>query len=159
MIELLLEAERAMSLGRTDRADRLFRQAADADPRNSIAVVGLARVALERGDEAGALALARRALEIDADNPAARRLADRLVEVMTYRGKGPAAEEAKEDAAADATTGSAVTPPADPASATPAEATDPAPARGSGVVSAPDGTAAPASAPERRGLLHRLLGR
>lgn len=89
MIELLLEAERAMSLGRTDQAERLFRQAADADPRNSIAVVGLARVALEHGDETGALALARRALEIDADNPAAQRLADRLVEVMAYRNEGP----------------------------------------------------------------------
>jgi tetratricopeptide (TPR) repeat protein len=92
MIELLLEAERAMSLGRTDQAERLFRQAADADPRNSIAVVGLARVALEREDEAGALALARRALEIDADNPAAQRLADRLVEVMAFRGEAPPAD-------------------------------------------------------------------
>jgi len=92
MIELLLEAERAMSLGRTDQAEHLFRQAADADPRNSIAVVGLARVALEREDEAGALALARRALEIDADNPAAQRLVDRLVEVMAYRGEASPAD-------------------------------------------------------------------
>lgn len=95
MIELLLEAERAMSLGRTDQAERLFRQAADADPRNSIAVVGLARVALEREDEVGALELARRALEIDADNPAAQRLADRLVEVMAYRGEAPGAPPAE----------------------------------------------------------------
>jgi len=107
MIELLLEAERAMSLGRTDQAARLFRQAADADPRNSIAVVGLARVALEHGDEAGALALARRALEIDADNPAAQRLADRLVEVMAFRGEtlpadAPGAADARETPSADA---------------------------------------------------------
>jgi tetratricopeptide (TPR) repeat protein len=129
MIELLLDAERAMSLGRTDQAERLFRQAADADPRNSIAVVGLARVALEHEDEAGALALARRALEIDADNPAAQRLADRLVEVMAYRGEAPQADA---PAASDAPEA----PPAD------AAATTEAPTK-----------------PERRGLLRRFLRR
>jgi hypothetical protein len=89
VIEILLAAERALSVGLVDQAERLFRQAADGDPRNSIAVVGLARVALDRGDEAGALQLARRALEIDQDNPAARRLVERLVEVAAYRGGAP----------------------------------------------------------------------
>ena len=46
-------------------------------PRNSIAVVGLARVALERADDAEAYRQARRALAIDPENVAARRLADR----------------------------------------------------------------------------------
>lgn len=91
MIELLIEAERALSLGRIDRADQLYRQVADADPRNAIAVVGLARVALERCDDLGAYLLARRALAIDPENDAARRLAVRLEEVLATRGE-PVAE-------------------------------------------------------------------
>ncbi|MDH4141893.1 MAG: hypothetical protein OEV61_04720, partial [Chloroflexota bacterium] len=87
MIELLLEAERALSFGRVDRAEQLYRQVADADPHNSIAVVGLARVAVERTDDLGAYMLARRALAIDPENDAARRLATRLEEVLATRGE------------------------------------------------------------------------
>jgi thioredoxin-like negative regulator of GroEL len=86
MIEVLIEAERAMSFNLIDRAETLYRQVVAADPRNAIAVVGLARVALERGDEPGALALAREALAIDPENDKARRLAERLEEVLRTRG-------------------------------------------------------------------------
>lgn len=86
MIELLLQAERALSAGLTDQAERMYRQAAAADPRNSIAVVGLARVALERADDAEAYRMAQRALGIDPENVAARRLVDRLEEVYAHRG-------------------------------------------------------------------------
>ena len=82
MIELILQAERALSVGQLEQAERLYRRAAEADPRNSIAVVGLARVALDRGDDRGAYTLARQALDIDPENAAAQRLADRLDEVM-----------------------------------------------------------------------------
>ena len=87
MIELLLEAERALSFGRVDRAEELYRQVAASDPRNSIAIVGLARVALERADDLGAYMLSRRALVIDPENEAARRLAVRLEEVLATRGE------------------------------------------------------------------------
>lgn len=87
MIEILLEAERALTAGRLDQAERLYDQAVTADPRNSIAVVGLARVALERGDERRAHALATSALSIDAENVAARRMATRLEEVFATRGE------------------------------------------------------------------------
>ncbi len=90
MIELLLQAERAMSVGLIDRAEVLYAQVADTDPQNSIAVVGLARVRLERGDEAGALELARRALAIDPENAAAARMVERLEEVLAYRGEAAA---------------------------------------------------------------------
>ena len=87
MIELLLQAESALSLGLLDRAETLYQQVASADPRNSIAVVGLATVALERRDEAGALGLARQALTIDPENGAAQRLVERLEEVLQFRGE------------------------------------------------------------------------
>lgn len=87
MIELLLAAENALALGLVDQAERTYLQVLASDPRNGIAAVGLARVALERGDEAGAIRLARNALEIDPENAAARRMIDRLEEVARFRGE------------------------------------------------------------------------
>jgi len=101
VIEILLQAERTLAVGRLDEAERLYRQAADADPRNSIAVVGLARVALERDDEPGAYRLARRALTIDPENVAAQRLTQRLEEVYAYRGQSIAALADEREAAAE----------------------------------------------------------
>ena len=84
-----------------DRAETLYKQVANADPRNSIAVVGLARVTLDRGDEEGALTLARRALEIDPENDAAIRLVARLEEVLDYRHESAAAALGLEEPAAE----------------------------------------------------------
>ena len=107
MIELLLQAERALSMGLVEQAERLYRQAADADPRNSIAVVGLARVALERGDDVLAWREAKRALTIDPENAAAQRMVDRFEEVWRYRGQPiPAAAVGAMSGAASGAAGS-----------------------------------------------------
>lgn len=74
MIELLLVADRLLAAGNLDRAERIYRQVADADPRNAIAVVGLARVAEARGSRESATELAARALAIDPEDQAAQRL-------------------------------------------------------------------------------------
>lgn len=87
MIEILLQAERELTMDRLDQAERLYWQAIEADPRNAIAVVGLARVAIERGDDRTAYAFAVQALGIDPDDAVALRLEARLAEVMAARGE------------------------------------------------------------------------
>ena len=87
MIELMLEAERAMAIGLLDNAERMYRQVVAIDPRNSIAMTGLARVALERGDQRGAYTFARRALALDPENPIASHLSQRMAEQMRNRGE------------------------------------------------------------------------
>lgn len=137
MIEPLLQAERALATGLLDRAEALYAATLEADPRNAIATVGLARVALERGDEEGALRLGRAALAIDPGDLVAQRLVSRLDEVGEFRaGRRP--------------------PGPGPADTMPAAA--PAPADAS-AADAPGDVAPPAPAPRRRGLLARLLGR
>jgi predicted Zn-dependent protease len=114
MIELMLEAERAMGIGLLDNAERLYRQVVAIDPKNSIAVTGLARVALERGDERGAYTFARRALALDPDNPMASHLSQRMAEQMRNRG-----ESLPDDPTADITSAVA-SEPAAPGSTPPA---------------------------------------
>jgi uncharacterized protein HemY len=140
MIEQLLEAERALSVGLLDQAERLYRSVADHDPLNSIAVVGLARVALERGDDRLAYVESRRALAIDGDNQAAQRMVLRLEEVMRERGEKPPEVGAAEGAAA-----------AQPAP----------PSHSKAAATAPTGPTETPGAPgtARRSLVDRLLGR
>ena len=87
MIELLLQADRTLTMGLVDQAERLYRQAADADPLDAIAIVGLAKVAIERGDDERAWGLAVRALEIDPENSSAIRLEARTAEILAVRGE------------------------------------------------------------------------
>ncbi len=74
MIELLLAADRLLAEGSLDRAERIYGQIAESDPRNAMAVVGLARVAVARGQLAEAGATVRRALAIDPDDALAQQL-------------------------------------------------------------------------------------
>lgn len=143
MIELLLEAERAMAFERIDRAEQLYRQVAAADPRNVIAVVGLARVASERGDDLGAYLMARRAMTMDPENDAARRLAIRLEEVLATRGE-PVAEPMPPPPAATV------------AAEVHAEVADPERPDAAPSVSPAGDTP---DVPRRRSMLGRLLGR
>lgn len=136
MIELLLQAERSLAVGQVDAAERMYRQTVDNDPRNSIAVVGLARVALERNDDRTAYRFARQALDIDPDNIAAQRLATRLAEVMLHRGEQPPADGVTPPAPTPAITA----PPETAAAATPAPRS-------------------PKPTPRRRSLVRRILGR
>jgi tetratricopeptide (TPR) repeat protein len=158
VIELLLQAERALEMGRIDAAENLYHQVADNDPRNAIAVVGLARVALERGDETSALGLARRALVIDPENAAAGRMVARLEEVLAYRGEAlPPRTEAEPAPAEVATAPAEVAAEASAAPVEPrveAEPTPPAEA-----LIAPLAEAPTTPAPRRRSWLDRLLRR
>jgi len=169
VIEMMLEAERALAVGLLDQADRLYGQVVAADPGNAIAVVGQARVALERGDQAGAYTLARRALSIDPDNPMARHLAMRMSELLRGRGEpvpadptratppvgsGTPPTQATRPGAPTAVTTLATHPAAPRAPSGPGGPTSGAPAR-------PDDRSAPpaGSPPPRPGLLDRLLRR
>ena len=147
MIELLLQAERALANGLVDHAERIYWQAVEADPRNSIAIVGLARVAIERGDDQGAYVLGLRALAVDGENQAAHRLVDRLAEVMTHRG----------ESLPDPPDGPLVAPDRQGGDR-PAVAMNPVPEPSPSAVPPPP--SAPAPAPSRRpGLFRRLLRR
>jgi tetratricopeptide (TPR) repeat protein len=145
MMELLVEAERYLGLGLLDQAERLFRQVAEADSKSSIAAAGLARVALERGDDATAYAWGRRAVAIDPENPAAHHLVLRLEEVV--RGRGETLPSDPEIAAITALnkTGPPAAPPPD------SSAPDSAAPDSAGPV--------PASPAPRPGIIGRLLGR
>jgi hypothetical protein len=177
VIELMLQAERNLAMGLADQAERLYRQALERDPRNAIAVVGLARVALARDDDHAAYALALDALRIDPENAAAIRMENRLSEILAQRGeqlhRDPVAVEAtaaaERQAEKEITVKAREAPP--PAPGRP----DYAPTAGTrfeqvvaeaGAASQPAlAAAAPSTreerAPEARrpGLLHRLFGR
>ena len=129
MIELMLEAERAMGIGLLDNAERLYSQVVAIDPLNSIAVTGLARVALERGDQRGAYTFARRALALDPQNPMASHLSQRMAEQMRNRG------EALPDEPAAAGPGSSPSPGRAPTSAVaPDHAEQPRPPASPGLI-------------------------
>ncbi len=84
---MLLQADRLLTVDMVEQADAIYRRVAEQDPRNAIAVVGMARCALARGEDQEAYRLAARALRIDPENDMARRMTERMAEVLTYRGE------------------------------------------------------------------------
>ena len=90
MFELLLQADRSLSEGLLDQAERTYWQLIELDPTNAIAVSGLARISLQRGDERLARTFADRALGIDPDSIAARQVLQALDEgTPASTGSGP----------------------------------------------------------------------
>ncbi len=82
MIEPLLHAERLLLMGMLDQAEAVYRRTVEHDPRNAIAVMGLARVAVERGEMEEAHVQAARALRIDPENAAAAAMEARTAELL-----------------------------------------------------------------------------
>jgi hypothetical protein len=87
--ELLLTAERLLTVDLVDLAEAKYRQAAAAAPRASAPVVGLARCALARGDDHEAWRLAARAHGLDPADDMARRMEARMAEILRTRGETP----------------------------------------------------------------------
>jgi tetratricopeptide (TPR) repeat protein len=141
MIERLLAAEKALDQGMLDTAGRLFDQVAQADPRNAIALVGLAKVALREDRIDDARELAEQALAIDPDEAAAQRL---LREVYAEVRPTPELKPALESRLA----------PAAPATAPELEPAAPEPAAPGRAV--PDVAAPEARRPREPSLLARL---
>jgi len=148
VIEPLLHAERLLTVGMLDQAEQLYQRIAAQDPVNAIAVTGLARVALERGDEALAYSFVRRAVELDPENGVALRLEARLSEILAVRGD-------------------VVTRPAQGLEWRPGPGEHPSGTVAAGETAPPDEVVAPTAdtapkavpAPRGLGVLRRLLGR
>jgi tetratricopeptide (TPR) repeat protein len=161
MIERLLEADRLLALGLTDQAERIYWQAVETDPQNAIAVVGLARVASERGDDRTALEFARKAREIDPENPAAVRLTARLEEIIAAREESAAPEAVAEPRPAERAPAGSAPAAGAAAGAAAMRASGTAPASTAPAAAPRPAAARPAPRPmhkKRRGLLGRLLG-
>jgi len=109
---MLLQADRLLTVDMVDQADAIYRRVAEQDPRNAIAVVGMARCALARGEDQEAYLLAARALDIDPENDMARRMTARMAEVLTYRGETLPEAPASAPAAVDPTVSTPVAEPA-----------------------------------------------
>ena len=78
MFEVLLQAGKALEAGELDQAEESYWQIVELDPSNAIAVAGLARVSMERGDTRLARTFAERALVLDPESAAARRTLEAL---------------------------------------------------------------------------------
>jgi hypothetical protein len=144
VIEQLLEADRQLQVDQVERARQIYGRVVAADPGNAIAVVGLARCALADRHDREAYDLAQQALRIDPENDMARRMSERLAEVLTHRGQpvdGPETSSTPEPGGASGAGPSAAGVAAPP----------PVPAQKDAATATTDSS--------RRSLIDRLLGR
>jgi len=153
-MELLLQADRLLTVDMVDQADAIFRRVAESDPHDAIAVVGMARCALAREQDHEAYRLAARALTIDPRNDMARRMEARMAEILRHRGEVPGQEPG------GTPTPASVPAPA-PAPATPVvpPSTPSAPPPTPPSSAPPSTPSAPPAYAERRSFIDRLRGR
>jgi tetratricopeptide (TPR) repeat protein len=88
--EKQIQADRLLTYGLLDQAEKLYEEVLAAEPSNVEVAFGLARVALERGDEQLAHERVRRALTINPRFDDAVRLEQRLSEIIAARQAGAA---------------------------------------------------------------------
>jgi tetratricopeptide (TPR) repeat protein len=93
--EKQIQADRLLNYGLLDQAEALYGLVLDAEPKNVEAAFGLARVALERGDENLAYERVKRAVKINPRFDDAVRLEQRLAEIIATRAAGQAQHQSQ----------------------------------------------------------------
>jgi tetratricopeptide (TPR) repeat protein len=86
--EKQIQADRLLVYGLLDQAEALYNEVLAKEPANVEVAFGLARVALERGDEQLAYELVQRAVKINPRFDDAVRLEQRLKEILSARQVG-----------------------------------------------------------------------
>jgi len=86
--EKQIQADRLLVYGLLDQAEALYAEVLQAEPGNSEVAFGLARVALERGDEQLAHERVQLAVRLNPRNDDAQRLLFRLGEILETRRSG-----------------------------------------------------------------------
>jgi len=158
VIERLLQAEAALDKGLLDVAGRLYHQVVQADPRNAIALVGLARIALREDRIDEARELAEQALALDPDEAAAQRVLREAFGLAAAAAGMPDAERPEEAAAAFAAAQRRLLERADAGAPAPASAPASAPAPRP-LPPPPEGTVRPPQRPVRAARRPSLLTR
>ena len=83
--EKQIQADRLLTYGMLDQAEELYDEVLALEPNNVEVAFGLARVALERGDETLAYERVQRAMKINPRFDDAVRLEQRLKEILEAR--------------------------------------------------------------------------